>query len=75
MEEVLFIQVQPTEWVSLTSKVIISYSIRNKRFYVVTSDIDQPVGDVYTKMIVRLLRAKSFDTPDFSACKGLMTDD
>ena len=75
MEEVLFIQVQPTEWVSLTSKVIISYSIRNKRFYVVTSDIDQSVNDAYTMMIVRLLRAKSFGAPDFSACEGLMIDD
>ena len=75
MEEVLFIQVQPTEWVSLTSKVIISYSIRNKRFYIAVNDIDQSVNDAYTKMIVRLLRAKSFGAPDFSACEGLMIDD
>ena len=75
MEEVLFIQVQPTEWVSLTSKVIISYSIRNKRFYIIAGGIDQSVNDAYTKMIVRLLRAKSFGTPDFSACEGLMIDD
>ena len=75
MEEVLFIQVQPTEWVSLTSKVIISYSIRNKRFYIATSDIDQSVNGAYTGMIAHLLRTKSFGAPDFSACKGLMTDE
>ena len=75
MEEVLFLQVQPTEWVSLTSKVIISYSVRNKCFYIVAGDIDQSVNNIYTRMIVRLLRAKSFGAPDFSACEGLMIDD
>ena len=75
MEEVLFIQVQPTEWVSLTSKVIISYSIRNKCFSIVAGDIDQSVNGAYTGMIAHLLRTKSFGAPDFSACEGLMIDD
>ena len=75
MGEVLFLQVQPTEWVSLTSKVIISYSIRNKRFYIIAGGIDQSVNNIYTRIIVHLLKARSFDTPDFSACEGLMIDE
>ena len=69
--ENIFIQTQGRVWVSLLNNVEISYSNITGCFYLTKGGEVSKVEDAYTQSIIRVLRAASFVTPDFSKCEWL----